>query len=87
MGSHESHQTMAHQSGIRPGKTAWILIAVGVAYYLWGWHKEHVLQYWPVAVFLLCPLMHLFMGHGHGAHGGGGHGGCHHTQNEKKQKE
>ena len=45
-------------------KTAfWLLLGVVAAYYLWGWHKEHVLQYWPFAIFLMCPLMHLFHGH------------------------
>lgn len=49
-------------------KVAYILCGVVVAYYLWGWHKEHVLEYWPMAIFLLCPLMHIFM---HGSHGHG----------------
>ena len=37
--------------------------AVGVGYFLWV-HKAHVLQYIPYALLLLCPLMHLFGGHG-----------------------
>lgn len=53
---------------LTPGQKTMIcaLIALAAMYYLWGWHKDHVLQYWPVALFLLCPLMHLFM---HGSHG------------------
>ncbi len=48
-------------------------IAVGIfvsggGYYLWMQHQAHVLQYLPFAFFLLCPLMHLFGGHGHGGH-------------------
>ena len=44
-----------------------ILIAVG-GYYLWGWHREHVLQLWPAALFLLCPLMHVLGHRHHGSH-------------------
>jgi hypothetical protein len=47
----------------------WLVLgAIALTYYLWGWHKEHVLQYWPIAIFLLCPLMHVFMHGGHGGH-------------------
>jgi hypothetical protein len=45
-------------------KMVYILIAIVAVYYFWGWHKDHVLQYWPFAIFLLCPLMHMFHGHG-----------------------
>jgi hypothetical protein len=33
-----------------------------------------LLGWLPFAIFLLCPLMHLFMHGGHGGHGGGGEG-------------
>jgi hypothetical protein len=52
---------------------AWIVgvvFVVGGGYYLWTQHQAHVLQYWPLAIFLLCPLKHLFGGHG--GHGGAG---------------
>lgn len=66
--NHESAGLSASQK-----KVAYIFVGVAAAYYLWGWHKDHVLQYWPFAIFLLCPLMHLFHGHGgHGSHGGHG---------------
>ncbi len=29
------------------------------------WHWQHVLSYAPFIFILLCPLMHLFHGHGH----------------------
>jgi hypothetical protein len=61
-------------------KIVYALVGVAAAYYLWGWHKEHVLQYWPFAIFLLCPLMHLFM---HGGHGGHGHVHGHGSREEK----
>ena len=44
------------------------VFAVGGGYYLWMEHRAHVLQYGPLLLFLLCPLMHLFGGHGN--HGG-----------------
>lgn len=54
------------------------VFAAGGIYYLWFQHRAHVLQYLPVAFFLLCPLMHLFGGHG-------GHGGGHsHGDSEKE---
>ena len=39
-------------------------MAVG-AYFLWTEHRAHVVQYLPWVLVLLCPLMHLFMHHGH----------------------
>ena len=50
--------------------------AIGGGYYLWMQHRAHVLQYLPVAFFLVCPLMHLFGGHG-------GHGGHDHSAEKK----
>ena len=65
------HDHMASQNASSFSKSQrrsfYILLGIVAAYYLWGWHKEHVLQYWPFAIFLLCPLMHLF--HRHGGHG------------------
>lgn len=62
----------------RQKKIVYILFGLVIAYYLWSWHRDHVLQYWPFAIFLLCPLMHSFMHGGHGGDGGhGGHSGGH----------
>ena len=33
-------------------------------------HRAHVLGILPYLFLLACPLMHLFMHHGHGRHGG-----------------
>ena len=45
-------------------------------FFLWEEHKAHILGVLPYALLLLCPLMHLFHGHGdHGSeheHGNGG---------------
>lgn len=46
------------------GATA-LVIAV---FYLLREHWGHVLGWWPYLLLMLCPLMHLFLGHGgHGA--------------------
>ncbi|NMG30010.1 DUF2933 domain-containing protein [Aromatoleum evansii] len=37
-------------------------------------HRTHVLGILPWLFLLACPLMHLFMHHGHGGHGHGGSG-------------
>ncbi len=54
---------------------AWVaaLMMVGViaAFYLLREHWNHVAGYWPYLLLLLCPLMHLF--HGHGGRRGHGH--------------
>ncbi len=60
-----SHKANKGQTG-NPKKIYLLLGGIVGGYYLWGWHKDHVLQYWPIAIFLMCPLMHLF--HGHGSH-------------------
>jgi len=62
---------------IGPPRTLKILIgvifAIGGGYYLWTQHRAHTLQYWPFAIFLLCPLMHFFGHKGHGGHKGPDH--------------
>lgn len=45
----------------------WLLItivAIG-GYYLFSEHQTHLIEYLPFLIFLLCPLMHLFMHRGH----------------------
>ena len=38
-------------------------------YFLWQEHSAHVIQYLPWILLAACPLMHVFMHHGHGGHG------------------
>ncbi|WP_430623906.1 DUF2933 domain-containing protein [Marinimicrobium locisalis] len=46
-----------------------LALAAAVAYYLLVEHRDHIVYFLPYAIFLLCPLMHLFM-HGKHQHGG-----------------
>lgn len=43
-------------------------------------HRAHVLSFLPYVILLACPLMHLFMHHGHGRHD------HHHETSEGEQK-
>ena len=36
-----------------------------VSYFLFMEHQEHIFEFLPYLIFLLCPLMHLFMHKGH----------------------
>lgn len=69
MGCHGENKGQGRaSSGLK--NAAILVFAVGGGYYLWMEHRAHVFQYLPLALFLLCPLMHLFGGHGgHGEHG------------------
>ena len=40
----------------------------GVTYFLLVEHRAHLFQALPFLIFLLCPVMHLFMHGGHGGH-------------------
>lgn len=62
----EPHTPSGNYASFFRGRTFfYLMLAIAAGYYLWGWHKEHVLQYWPFAIYLLCPLMHIFMHGGH----------------------
>lgn len=63
------------------GFAAMGLIA-SVTYFLLMEHRQHLFQFLPFLIILLCPLMHIFMhgGHGHGGHGG--HGGDSDSESE-----
>ena len=53
-------------------KARWVFYGfLAVAgFFLFTEHRAHVLGVLPYLFLLACPLMHLFMHHGHGAHGG-----------------
>ena len=54
-----------------------LVLGAVAAYLLLTEHLAHVARFWPFAFLLACPLMHLFMhhGHGHDHHGHRGHDG------------
>ena len=47
------------------------------AYFLLSEHRAHFLGALPFLLLLSCPLMHVFMHHGHGGHGGHAAGHAH----------
>jgi len=66
---HDEHTE--HDSHPAPRGYNWILIAflVIAAFFLFTEHRAHLFGALPFLLLLACPLMHLFMHHGHGAHG------------------
>ncbi|MBC7702198.1 DUF2933 domain-containing protein [Aquabacterium sp.] len=79
-----------HTSSVERGDTSFIKSPVGIAvamlgliaaFYFLREHWQHVAGNWPYLLLLACPVMHLFMHHGHGHdahqhHGSGGQGGA-----------
>lgn len=61
-----------HDAHCAPRGYNWVLIAflAIAAFFLFSEHRAHLLGALPFLLLLACPLMHLFMHHGHGAHGG-----------------
>ena len=51
--------------------TGWAALALiaAVTYFLVLEHGQHMLQFLPYLILLLCPLMHVFMHCSHGKHG------------------
>ena len=49
---------------------AFVLLAVIAGFFLLAEHRAHVVPFLPWLLLLACPLMHLFMHHGHGRHDG-----------------
>jgi hypothetical protein len=50
---------------------ATLIVFLGAAgFFFWTEHKAHLLGALPFLVFLLCPLMHIFMHKGHGGQHG-----------------
>ena len=68
-----THDAHAGAPGHR-GKLPLILVvlAVVLGFYLFTEHRAHLFGILPYLLFLACPLMHLFMHHGHGGHRHGG---------------
>ena len=47
----------------------WVVFSAVAAYFLLSEHRAHFLGVLPYLLLLACPLMHVFMHHGHGGHG------------------
>jgi hypothetical protein len=70
--------TYDHAGSHQRSKTAFFISPVGLVLlgllaiagtYLWMEHRAHLLGALLWLPLLACPLMHLFMHHGHGGHG------------------
>ena len=64
-GSHSSEPARPSRAGL-----AFTGFLIAAAFFLVTEHRAHLYGIWPYLLFLLCPLMHVFMHHGHD-HGGG----------------
>jgi uncharacterized membrane protein len=56
---------------------SWIVLIgflAAATYFLWEQHRVHILGVLPLAILLLCPILHLFMHRGHAGHEGHGSG-------------
>ena len=73
----EEHPAHEHHAPWWRGRGSWVLLGfLAVAgYFLVTEHTVHVLSALPWLLLLACPLMHLFMHHGHGGHRHGGSSG------------
>jgi hypothetical protein len=75
MASHErSDEQSPPQGSFLTSRGGLVLIgflAIG-GFLLFTEHQAHVLGALPWLLLLACPLMHLFMHHGHGGHAGHG---------------
>ena len=59
------------------------IMAIGfLGYFLFIEHREHVFEFLPYLIILLCPLMHIFMHGGHGHGGNNNHESHHESDNE-----
>ena len=75
---------MNHDHNLQPGQSTaplfWrsryglelVLFGAIAAYFLLSEHRAHPLGTLPYLLLLACPLMYLFMHHGHGGHAGHG---------------
>ena len=64
------HEVQCHGRMPVGAKLVFIGFALVAGYYLFTEHAAHVLTALPLLLFLSCPIMHLFMHHGH-SHGHG----------------
>ena len=67
----EHDEPAGHNARCAPRGYNWILVAflAIAAFFLLTEHRARLFGALPFLLLLACPLMHLFMHHGHGAHG------------------
>lgn len=66
---HDEHTGHGPQSAPRGYNWVFMAFMAIAAFYLITEHRAHLLGALPFLLLLACPLMHVFMHHGHGAHG------------------
>jgi hypothetical protein len=67
MSDHHSHyHTPASAFWRTRYAVGFVAFAAIAAYFLWEEHRAHLLGALPFLFVLACPLMHVFMHHGHG---------------------
>ena len=68
--THDLNRAEGPSATHAPTHAVWVVALIGfmaiAGYFLWTKHRAHVIPFLPYALLLLCPLMHLFMHHGHG---------------------
>lgn len=71
----EQHDARAredtHGPRIRFASVFWVFLSIGLVFLALE-HRVHLYGALPYLLLLACPLMHLFMHHGHGGHGSHG---------------
>ncbi len=60
---------------LTPNGIAAAALIAAVTYFLLTEHRAHFITALPFLIFLLCPVMHIFMHRGHGHGHGKGHRG------------
>lgn len=62
-----------HNFWLSPKGFAACGLILAVSYFLFMEHRQHLAEWFPFLIILLCPLMHIFMHSGHGGHEHEGH--------------
>ncbi|MDE3038343.1 MAG: DUF2933 domain-containing protein [Pseudomonadota bacterium] len=69
MNASSDHEHCEHKGGWFCSHKAASIALVLIAALLVAEHWQHLIYALPYLLLLSCPLMHLFMHHGHGGHG------------------
>ena len=70
--NHDHSRHAAHPKAFWGSRNSVGLVVLGAIalYFLLTEHRAHFFFALPFLLLLACPLMHIFMHHGHGGHGG-----------------